>query len=116
MTFQVSGKNLAIGESLAQRARNKVQAMVDRHAEGSYTGHMTIARDGGGFRADCSLNLGSGTHVNAEASSHDPYDCVDAAVERLGRQLARLSTRAKDHGGHLMTEPSETTTTKASRA
>jgi len=99
MAFQVSGKNIAIGESLAQRARNRVQALVDRHSEGAYGGHMTIAREGAGFRADCVLNLSSGVHVNAEASSHDAYDCVDAAIERLGRQLARQTTKAKDHAG-----------------
>ncbi len=99
MAFQVSGKNLAIGESLAQRARNRVQATVDRHQEGSYTGHMTIAREGTGFRADCTLNLGSGLHVVAEASSHDAYECVDTAIERLGKQMTKRATKVKDHAG-----------------
>ena len=99
MPFQVSGKNLSVGKSLAQRARNRVQALADRHSEASYTGHMTIAREGAGFRADCTLNLGSGVHVSAEANSHDAYTCVDAAIERLGRQLSRQATKAKDHGG-----------------
>ena len=99
MAFQVSGKNIAIGESLAQRARNRVQAMVDRHSEGAYTGHLTLTREGAGFRADCALNLNSGLHVIAEANSHDAYDCVDAAIERLGKQLTRQAAKAKEHVG-----------------
>ena len=99
MAFQVSGKHIAIGESLAQRARNRVQALVDRHSEGSYTGHMTIAREGSGFRADCVLNLSSGVHVNAEASSNDAYECVDSAVERLGKQMSKQAAKVKDHAG-----------------
>jgi len=118
MPFQVSGKNLSVGESLAQRARNRVQALADRHSEVSYTGHMTIAREGAGFRADCTLNLASGVHVSAEANSHDAYTCVDAAIERLGRQLSRQATKAKDHGGPPAprAEDQETVLAKAQRA
>ena len=116
MAFQVSGKNLAIGESLAQRARNRVQAMVDRHSEGSYTGHMTLAREGTGFRADCALNLGSGLHVVAEASSHDAYDCVDAAIERLSKQLSRHAAKTKDHAGPPPPEDEDLPPAKAHRA
>ena len=99
MAFQVSGKHIAIGESLAQRARNRVQALVDRHSESDHSGHMTIAREGSGFRADCVLNLKSGVHVNAEATSNDAYECVDLAVERLGKQLSKQAAKVKDHAG-----------------
>jgi ribosomal subunit interface protein len=99
MAFQVSGKHIAIGESLAQRARNRVQALVDRHSEGQHSGHMTISREGPGFRADCVLNLNSGVHVNADATSNDAYECVDLAVERLGKQLSKQAAKGKDHAG-----------------
>ena len=116
MAFQVSGKNIAIGESLAQRARNRVQALVDRHSEGAYTGHLTLAREGAGFRADCALNLGSGTHVIAEDNAHDAYDCVDSAIERLGRQLTRHAAKENDHVGPSPPGDDDETHAKARRA
>jgi len=99
MAFQVSGKNLSLGGSLGQRARNRVQALVDRLSEREYSGHMVISREGSGFRADCTLHLGSRLHLQAEAISHDPYACVDEAVDRIGRRLQRTSAKLKSHSG-----------------
>ena len=89
MTLRVSGKNLDIGESLRQHVLNKVDGMVARYFSGTVGGHVVIAREGSGYRSDCTLMLSSGVSLHAEGRAHEPYPCFEqAANEDRGQAQA----------------------------
>src|SRR5579872_706702 len=97
MTLRVSGKNIAIGESLRQHVLDKVEAVIGRYFDGAVNGHVVIAPEGSGFRADCALHLSSGMTLQAEGKAHAPYASVDQAVDRIERRLRRYKRRLKEH-------------------
>lgn len=96
MTLRVSGKNLAIGESLRQHVLARVAAVIGRYFDGQVTGHVVISPEGSWFRSDCSLHLSSGMNLQAEGKAQEPYASFDQAADRIERRLRRYNKRLKE--------------------
>jgi ribosomal subunit interface protein len=111
MTLRVSGKNLAIGESLRQHVHEKVGAVIGRYFDGDVSGHVVIAPEGSGYRSDCTLHLSSGMTLQAEGKAHAPYATIDQAVDRIEKRLRRYKGRLKER--HVSTNGSEAAETQA---
>ena len=100
MSLRVSGKNLAIGESLRQHVLDRVAGVIGRYFDGTITGHVVISPEGSWFRSDCSLHLSSGMNLQAEGKAQEPYASFDQAVGRIESRLRRYNKRLKErHSG-----------------
>jgi ribosomal subunit interface protein len=99
MAFRVSGKNIAVGEALRQRVSARIGEALQKYFGGGYSGHVTIGKDGFGFRTECALHLDSGTMLEAKAVAADAYASADQAAMRIEKQLRRYKRRLKDHPG-----------------
>lgn len=97
MSLRISGKNLDIGESLRRHALEKVEAILARYFDGRVSGHVVIAPEGSGYRADCSLHLSSGMNLEAEGKAHEPYASFENALDKIERRLRRYKKRLKEH-------------------
>ena len=97
MSFRVSGKNLDVGDSLRARINARIGDAMSKYFDGGYSGHVTIARDGSGFRTECALHLDSKITLHAEASAADAYASADQAALRVEKRLRRYHRRLKDH-------------------
>ncbi len=100
MGLRVSGKNLDVGEAIRKQAENRVGSALGKYYEGSYNGHVTLAKDGTGFRSDAVLHLSSGITLEASGTAHDAYQSLDRMVERMEKRLRRYKRRLKDHSGN----------------
>jgi len=97
MPFRISGKNLDVGEALRQRVSDRLTEALSKYFDGGYSGHVTLAKDGFGFRTECAIHLDSKVTMHAEADAADAYLSADQAVTRLEKQLRRYHRRLKDH-------------------
>jgi ribosomal subunit interface protein len=97
MTLRVSGKNLDIGEALRSQVEARMAGAMTKYFDGGYSGHVTVTRDGAGFRTDCVLHLTSGMTLEASGASHDAYSSFDQTAERIEKRLRRYRQRLKDH-------------------
>lgn len=97
MPLRVSGKNLDVGEALRQRVSDRIADALGKYFDGGWSGHVTVAREGSGYRSDCALHLDSGTVLQAHGDAQDPYSSADAAVERIERRLRRHKDRVRRH-------------------
>ncbi len=100
MGLRVSGKNLDVGEAIRTQAELRVGSALGKYYEGSYNGHVTLAKDGTGFRSDAVLHLSSGITLEASGTAHDAYQSLDKMVERMEKRLRRYKRRLKDHSGN----------------
>jgi putative sigma-54 modulation protein len=96
MPFRVSGKNIAIGEALRARVNQRIAEATAKYFDGGYSGHVTIGKDGFGFRTDCVIHLDSGTMLEVVAVAGDAYASADQAAERIEKRLRRYKRRLKD--------------------
>src|SRR5580658_5322525 len=97
MSFRISGKNLDVGDALRTRINARIGEALSKYFDGGYSGHVTVARDGSGFRAECAIHLDSKVTLQAEGSAPDAYDSADQAALRVEKQLRRYHRRLKDH-------------------
>src|SRR5262249_28688665 len=103
MPFRVSGKNLDIGEALRTRVNARVAEALVKYFDGGYSGHVTVGKDGFGFRTECAIHLDSGITLHTEGMAADAYASADQAAlrieKRLRRYKRRLKGRAASHNG-----------------
>jgi ribosomal subunit interface protein len=97
MAFRVSGKNLDVGDALRERVNARIGDALSKYFDGGFSGHMTITREGSGFRSECALHLDSKLTLRAEASAPDAYASADQAALRVEKRLRRYHRRLKDH-------------------
>ena len=96
--LRVSGKSVDVGEALRTRVTEKVDEALSKYFQHGSSGHVTISREGSGFRADCVLHLDSGTVLEAHGSAQDAVAAADEAAIKIEKRLRRYKRRLKDRG------------------
>jgi ribosomal subunit interface protein len=99
MSIRVSGKSLDIGDALRAQVQSRVTAAITKYADSTGHGHVTVARDGSGFRTDCVITLRTGATFEATGAAPDAYASFDQTATRLEKRLRRHNRRIKDRGG-----------------
>jgi ribosomal subunit interface protein len=97
MSFRVSGKNIDLGDALRERVLARVAEAMGKYFDGGYSGHVTLAREGFGFRTECAIHLDSKVTLEAEGMAADAYASADQAAVRIEKRLRRYHRRLKDH-------------------
>lgn len=108
MPFRVSGRNIEVGEALRARMNERVAEAVGKYFDGGYSGHVTVGKDGFGFRTECVVHLDSGIVLHADAMAADAYASADQAAIRIEKRLRRYKRRLKDHHAARSREDTET--------
>ena len=96
MTVRVSGKSISVGEALRGRVSERTDEVLRKYFDGNYSGHITLSKDGFGFRTDCALHLDSGITLEAESNAVDAYASADQALLQIEKRLRRYKSRLKD--------------------
>jgi ribosomal subunit interface protein len=96
MPFRVSGKNIDIGEALRTHVNDRIGEAVAKYFNGGYSGHVTVGKDGFGFRTECAVHLDSGVTFRTEGMAADAYASADQAAERVEKRLRRYKRWLKD--------------------
>src|SRR6202000_309997 len=96
MTLRISGKSISVGEALRDRVNERTDEVLRKYFDGNYSGHITLSKDGFGFRTDCALHLDSGVTLEAESNATDAYASADAALLMIEKRLRRYKSRLKD--------------------
>jgi ribosomal subunit interface protein len=97
MQIRVSGKQIAIGETLQEVVRERLTAAIEKHFDGLAEGHVVFAHEGFGYRADCTVHLGAGAMLKSHAIGNDPRVAFEGALEHLEKQVRRYKRRLKNH-------------------
>src|SRR5215510_283087 len=96
MTLRISGKSISIGDALRGRVSERTEEVLRKYFDGNYSGHITLSKDGFGFRTDCALHLDSGITLEAESNATDAYASADQALLMIEKRLRRYKSRLKD--------------------
>ena len=96
MTLRISGKSISVGEALRGRVSERTDEVLRKYFDGNYSGHITLSKDGFGFRTDCALHLDSGITLEADSNAADAYASADQALAMIEKRLRRYKSRLKD--------------------
>ena len=107
MTLRISGKSISVGDALRGRVSERTDEVLRKYFDGNYSGHITLSKDGFGFRTDCSLHLDSGITLEADSNAADAYASADQALLMIEKRLRRYKSRLKDRSARKAHAASE---------
>ena len=107
MTLRISGKSISVGEALRGRVADRTEEVLRKYFDGNFSGHITLSKDGFGFRTDCSLHLDSGITLEADSNAQDAYASADQALLMIEKRLRRYKSRLKDRSARKTYAASE---------
>ena len=106
MPFRISGRNIDVGDALRERINRRVAEATAKYFDGGYSGHVTIGKEGFGFRTECVIHLDSGILLEAEALAADAYASADQAA--LADREAAAPLQAPAEGSSERARPMAT--------
>jgi ribosomal subunit interface protein len=104
MDISINGKGLDIGDALRAHVGQLLTTIVGKYFPKAYDAMVTVSREAHLFRADVTVHPTRGFVVQGRGAADDAYAAVDAAVERIAKQLRRYKRRLNDHHGRRPAE------------
>jgi ribosomal subunit interface protein len=95
MSLRISGKHMDIGDAFRSRIEARIGEAIDKYFDGGFAGHVTVAKSGSRFTADCMIHLDSGAALQATSDAQDPIVAFEGAAERLEKRLRRYKRRLR---------------------
>jgi len=100
MALRISGKNVDVGDALRTHITDRIEEALDKYFNGGYTGHVTLSREGTGFKSECAVHLDTGINLQVSAQDQDPRASFERAAEKIDKRLRRYKRKLKDHHAH----------------
>jgi len=100
MALRISGKNVDVGDALRVHVTDRIEDALSKYFTGGFTGHVTLSREGTGFKSECSLHLDTGINLQVSAQDQDPRNSFDLAADKIEKRLRRYKRKLKDHHSH----------------
>ena len=97
MRYEISGKQIDIGEALSTHVETELGRIMEKYAGRPTDATATFSRDGHMFCCEAMIHLSTGLHAQATGRASDIYAAFDAAGEKMDKQLRRYKRRLKDH-------------------
>lgn len=97
MRYQISGKQIDIGEALQTHVRTTLGATVDKYAGRPTDAHVVFSKSGHEFACEMVVHLSTGLTAQAHDKANEIYASFDGACEKMDKQLRRYKRRLKDH-------------------
>ena len=97
MRYQISGKQIDIGEALQGHVRSEIDQALGKYPGRPTDALVIFSKDGSAYCCETVVHLSTGLSVQASAREHDIYATADAAVAKMEKQLRRYKRRLKDH-------------------
>ncbi len=97
MRYQISGKQIDIGDALQVHVKDSIGIVVQKYAERPTDAQIIFSRSGHEYVCETTVHLSTGLTASAKASAHEIYASFDQCAEKMEKQLRRYKRRLKDH-------------------
>ncbi len=97
MQYQISGKQIDIGEALQTHVRDDLGTVVQKYAERPTNAQVIFSKSAHEYVCEATVHLSTGLTAQAKAHATEIYAAFDACSEKMEKQLRRYKRRLKDH-------------------
>lgn len=97
MRYQISGKQIDIGDALQTHVETSLGDVMGKYAERPTDAQVIFSRSGGEFAVEVTVHLSTGLTAAAKGHDHQIYTAFDRACDKMEKQLRRYKRRLKDH-------------------
>lgn len=97
MRYQISGKQIDIGEALQTHVKDELGIVMTKYSQRPTDATVVFSKSAHEFVCEATVHLSSGLTAAAKAHATEIYAAFDACNEKMDKQLRRYKRRLKDH-------------------
>lgn len=97
MRYQISGKQIDIGEALQTHVQTKLGESVSKYAGRPTEAQVIFSKSGHEYVCETTVHLSTGLNAQASGRANEIYAAFDGCCEKMDKQLRRYKRRLKDH-------------------
>jgi len=97
MRYQISGKQIDVGEALQTHVKAELGEAVAKYAERPTDAHVIFSKSANEYVCESIVHLSTGLTAQAKAHAHEIYAAFDKCCDKMEKQLRRYKRRLKDH-------------------
>ncbi|MBL4748221.1 MAG: ribosome-associated translation inhibitor RaiA [Magnetovibrio sp.] len=97
MDITVKGKQMDVGQALRTHTEDTLTAAVTKYFDRAIDATVTYSKVNSGFHVEIIVHAGRGVTVHGQGEAGDAYPGLDAALERISKQLRRYHRKLVNH-------------------
>ncbi|MBN2907374.1 MAG: ribosome-associated translation inhibitor RaiA [Rhodobacteraceae bacterium] len=97
MLYQISGKQIDIGEALQTHVKDELSAAVKKYSDRPIDANVVFSRNAHEYVCEATVHLSTGLTAQAKAHATEIYAAFDSCCDKMEKQLRRYKRRLKDH-------------------
>ncbi len=97
MRYQITGKQIDIGESLQTHVQDSLNEVVAKYAERPTDATVIFSKSAHEHICEIIVHLSTGLTAQARGQAVEIYAAFETASEKMEKQLRRYKRRLKDH-------------------
>ena len=97
MQYQITGKQIDIGEALQPHVKAGLGEMVAKYPGRPTDANVVFSKSGHEHICEAVIHLSTGLTVQAKGLDHEIYAAYEKCQDKMDKQLRRYKRRLKDH-------------------
>lgn len=97
MRYQITGKQIDIGEALQTHVQSELGEVFGKYAGRPTDANVIFSKSGHEYVCETDVHLSTGLSAQAKGHATEIYAAFDSASEKMEKQLRRYKRRLKDH-------------------
>lgn len=97
MRYQITGKQIDIGEALQTHVKTELGESISKYAQRPTDATVIFSKSGHEYVCEATVHLSTGLTAAAKAHNPDIYGSFEDCSEKMEKQLRRYKRRLKDH-------------------
>ncbi|MBL9056112.1 MAG: ribosome-associated translation inhibitor RaiA [Rhodobacteraceae bacterium] len=97
MRYQISGKQIDIGEALQTHVKAELGEVVEKYAQRPTEAVIVFSRSAHEFVCETVIHLATGLNAQAKGHATEIYAAFESCREKMDKQLRRYKRRLRNH-------------------
>ena len=97
MRYQISGRQIDIGEALQSHVQTQMGEAINKYAGRPTDAQVVFSKAAHEYVCEATVHLSTGLTASAKAHANEIYAAFEACNEKMEKQLRRYKRRLKDH-------------------
>lgn len=97
MRYQISGKQIDVGDALQTHVKSELGETIDKYSQRPTDATIVFSRNAHEYLCEATVHLSTGLTAAARGQATEIYAAFEACREKMDKQLRRYKRRLKDH-------------------
>ncbi|MFT4150615.1 MAG: ribosome-associated translation inhibitor RaiA [Paracoccaceae bacterium] len=97
MRYQISGKQIDIGEALQTHVKAELGEVIEKYAQRPTDAMIVFSRSAHEYVCEATIHLATGLNASAKGHATEVYAAFESCREKMDKQLRRYKRRLRSH-------------------